>query len=89
MVGLETDGDGDHKQKHVQNQIALFGLFILGNMDKINMIRVCPGIYFLNTAERAMDFMNIGLYGLMLKSNVQVGYELLMDEVIGRASLMK
>ena len=49
----------------------------------------CPGIYFLNTAKRAMDFLNIGLSGLALKSNVQGVDELLMDEVIGKELLMK
>ena len=53
------------------------------------MTRVCPGLYFINTAERAMDFLDIGLSGLALKSNVQLGDELLMDEVIFKASLMK
>ena len=43
LVGLETDGGGD---KHVQNNIALFGPFILVNMDKLNVTRVCPVIYF-------------------------------------------
>ena len=36
-----------------------------------------------------MDFLNIGLSGIVLKSNVQVGHEFLVDEVIGNASLMK
>ena len=36
-----------------------------------------------------MDFLDIGLSGLALKSNVQLGDELLMDEVIVKASLMK
>ena len=49
----------------------------------------CPGIYFLNTAKRAMDLMNIGIYVLTLKSNVQVGDEFLMGEVIGNASSIK
>ena len=89
LVGLKTDGGGDHNYKHVQNQLALFVLFLLGNTDKLNMTHGCPGIYFLNTAERAMDFLNIGLSVFDLKSNVQVGNEFLMDEVIGKASLMK
>ena len=36
-----------------------------------------------------MAMLNIGLSGLTLKSNVQVGDESWMDEVIGKASLMK
>ena len=36
-----------------------------------------------------MSFLNIGLSGLAFKSNVQVGNELFMDDVIGKSSLMK
>ena len=36
-----------------------------------------------------MACLNIGLFGIVLRSNVQVGHEFLMDEVIGNASLMK
>ena len=36
-----------------------------------------------------MALLNIGITGLVLNSNVQVGYELLMDEVIGKLSLIK
>ena len=89
MVGLETDGGDDHNHKYVINQLALFGFFLLGNTDKINTTRGCPGLYFLNTANRAMAFLNTGFSGVALKSNVQVGDELLMDEIIGNASLMK
>ena len=89
MVGLDTDGGGDHNHKNVRNKLALFGLFILGNMDKLNVTHGFTGIYFLNTAKRAVALMNIGLSGLVSKSNVQVGDELFMDEVIGNASLMK
>ena len=30
-------------------------------------------VFFLNTAEKAMDLLNIGLSGLPLKSNIQIG----------------
>ena len=49
----------------------------------------CLGIYFHNTSKRAMDFLNIRLSSLALKSNVQVGDKFFMGEVIGVASLMK
>ena len=89
LVGLEIDGGSDHNHNHVRNQIALFGLFSLGHMDKLNVTCVCSGISFLDTAERDMNFLNLGIYSLVLKSNVQVGDELLIDEVIVKASLMK
>ena len=89
MVGLETYGGGNNNHKHVRNQLALFGLFILGKTDKLNLTRGCPGLYFLNTAERAVDFLNNALYGLALKSNVQLVDELFMDEFIGNTSSIK
>ena len=89
LVVPDTNGGGDHNHKHVRNQISLFSLFILGNMYKFNVTRGCTGIYFLNTAERAMYFLNTGLSELALKSNVQVGNEFLMYEVIGNAPSMK
>ena len=36
-----------------------------------------------------MYLLNIGLSGLPLKSNVQIGDTYVMHEVIGKASLMK
>ena len=44
---------------------------------------------WIQMANRDMDFLNIGLFGLGLKSNVQVGNAFLMYEVIGKASLTK
>ena len=51
------------------------------------MTHGCPGVPFINTAKRAMSLMSIGISGLAFKSNFQVGDKLLMDEVIGKASL--
>ena len=70
MVVLDIYGGGDHNHKHVLNQLTLIGIFLLGNMDKLNVTRVCPVISFLNTAKRDIDFLNIVISGLPLKSNV-------------------
>ena len=48
------------------------------------MARGFPGLYFLNAVERTMDFLTIGISGIELKSNVQVGNELLMYKVTGK-----
>ena len=66
-----------------------FGLFFKRYMDKLNVTCGYPGLSFINTAKRAMDLLNIGIYGLAPKSNIQVGNEFLMDEVIGKASSIK
>ena len=47
-------------------------------------------VFILSVQQRMkMALLNISLSGLALKSNVQVGDELFMDEVIGKASSMK
>ena len=84
MVGPETDGGGNHNHRNVRNQLSLFSLFILGDTDKLNVTCGHPCIYFINTPNRAVAFMNIGISDLVLKSNVQVVHELFMDEVIGK-----
>ena len=53
------------------------------------MTRGCPGLSYLNTADRAMVLLNIFLSGIELNSSVQEGNELLMDEVIGKVLFMK
>ena len=70
FVGLYTYGGGDHNHKHVQNHFAPFRPFLLGSMDKINVKRGCPGLSFLNKAERSLDFLNNGLSGILLKFNL-------------------
>ena len=89
LVGLETDDGGDHNHNHVLNKLALFGRILLGNMDKLNVTRGFPGISFLNTAEGGMALLNIGISGILLKSNIQVGKKILMDEVIGKSLSIK
>ena len=54
-------------------------------MDKLNGTHGFPGLSLINMAKSAMDLLNIGLYGLVLKFNVQLGNELLMYQVIGKA----
>ena len=48
-----------------------------------------PGISFLNTANRAMALLNIGISLLEFNYDVHLVHEFLMDEVIGNASSMK
>ena len=89
LVILETDGGGDHNHKNIRKKLAPFGLLILGIMHKLNVTCGFPGLSFINTSKRAMSLLNIGLSGHVLKSNVQVGHELLMYEVIWNATSMK
>ena len=64
LVIFEYDGGPDHKLYHIANQIYLFAVLLVGNMDKLVATRGCPGLSYLNTSERAMDTLKIGLSGL-------------------------
>lgn len=63
---LETDGGPDHNLKFLHNILSLLALFKLGNMDKLVAVRGCPGLSYLNTVERCMAILNLGLANLAL-----------------------
>ena len=65
-VLMECDGGPDHNLTFLSNQLALLGLFLVGGMDKLTATRGCPGSSYLNTAERLMSLLNIGLSSLAL-----------------------
>lgn len=65
-VLMECDGGPDHNLTFLSNQLALLGLFLVGGMDKLTATRGCPGSSYLNTAERLMSLLNIGLSSLSL-----------------------
>ena len=51
-VLMECDGGPDHNLTFLSNQLSLLGLFLVGGMDKLTATRGCPGLSYLNTAER-------------------------------------
>eukprot|EP00978_Attheya_sp_CCMP212_P010159 scaffold24367_cov73-Attheya_sp.AAC.3 len=63
----QTDGRPDHNITLMRCRLAAVAVFLLGNMDRMVMVRGCPQLSFLNVAERAMSLLNIGLTGLSLK----------------------
>ena len=67
LVLIECDGGPDHNLTFLSNQLALFGLFLVGKMDKLTTTRGCPGLSYLLTAERAMSNLNRGLSSLALR----------------------
>ena len=69
LVLIECDGGPDHNLTFLFNQLALFGLFLVGNMDKLNATRGTPGLSYLNTTERPMSNLNRGLSSLALRLN--------------------
>jgi hypothetical protein len=82
---IEADGGCDHNF-YLQNKLALFGLFLKSGVDKLIAIPGCPGLSYLNTEERAMSVLNIGLANLSLKLEP---CEWLTREVLHGASSMK
>ena len=64
LVLIECDGGPDHNLTFLSNQLALFGLFLIGNMDKLVAVCGCPGHSYLNIVERSMAILNLGLANL-------------------------
>lgn len=87
-VLIECDGGPDHNITFLSNQIAAFALFLVGNMDKLDILRCCPGLSFLCTTERAMSILNLGLSNLSLMISPD-SPEFLLKDVLARASSMK
>lgn len=88
VVLFETDGGPDHNLTFLKNQLALFGLFLAGNMDKLSATRCCSGYSFLNVCERLMSLLTIGMSGLSLMMDPNAD-SFLMEDVIGNVSSMK
>ena len=70
------------------NQIVYLSLFLIGNMNTLVETCSCPGIFYLNTCERAMSLLNIGLSSLALSLDIGED-EWLMIEVLSVAMSMK
>ena len=68
MVFLETSGGPDHNIKHWRNVLSLFTIFLVGNINKDKLCAAygCPGHSYLNTVERCMSILNLGLTNLSL-----------------------
>ena len=64
LLLVKCYGGPDHNLGHLANQIYMFGLFLVGNMDKLVATRVCTGLSYLNTVKQAMAILNIGLSGI-------------------------
>ena len=86
-VLLECDGGPDHNLTHLHNQLALVGLFLEGNMDKLDATRGTPGLSYLNVGERPMSLLNLGLSSLSLIIGPDAGKWLL--DILSNVSSMK
>lgn len=88
LVHLEVDGGGDHNIRHLLNVMAIVAIFLVGEMDKLQVTRGCPNLSYLNTTERAMPVHTLGASGISLVIGFQAR-EWLIPEVIGYAKSMK
>ena len=88
LLHIETDGGPDHNFTFLRNTMALFGLFLICDVDKLTATRCCPGLSFLNIVERAMSLVNMGISSLSLAIDPNAD-KFLVDEVIKGMSSMK
>ena len=83
---IETDGGPDHAISTLKNKLAIFAMFLVTRVYKLIVIRGCPGLSYLNTVERTMSVLNIGLANLALHMKP---YQWLLDEFLVNIFLMK
>ena len=88
VVLLETDGGPDHNIKFLRNVLSLFAVFLVGNMDKLVAVRGCPGHSYLNTVERCMSILNLGLANLALSLDPEAP-DWVFDLIEGNNSMKK
>ena len=88
LVLVECDGGPYQNLGHLANQISLFVLLFVGNMDKLIETRSCPGLSYLNTTGQAMAILKIGLSGLELSMDPNTE-EWLLSKVLKGTMYMK
>ena len=88
VVLLETDGGPDHNLRFLRNCILLLAAFLVGNMDKLVAVRRCLRHSYLNTVERCMSILNLGLTNLGMRVDFDLP-DWLFDLLEGNGSMKK
>ena len=83
---IKTDDGPDHDPRTLHNMMAILSLFLVSGVDKIIAIRCCPGLSYLNTKDRVMSVLHLGLANLALRIDP---CEWLLDAVLANMSSMK
>ena len=63
---VQTDGGPDHNLTFFRSKLAHVALFLILDLDHLCAIRGAPHGSYLNTVERAMSLLNLGLQNLAL-----------------------
>lgn len=71
---LQTDGGPDHNITFLKTRLALLATFVKLDLDHFVAIRGAPHGSWLNTVERAMSILNLGLMNVALKRGVMSGW---------------
>ena len=82
---LQTDGGPDHNITFLKTQLALLATFVKLDLDHFVAIRGAPHGSWLNTVERAMSILNLGLMNLSLKRGAMSSWA--EEEVHGIGSM--
>lgn len=80
-----SDSGGDHNVSFLFVQCMLSALFKILNLDVMNVGRCAPNQSWINTAERCMSILNIGMQGLAVERD-HAGH---FESVLGSAKSMK
>ena len=56
---IETEGGNNHAIITLQNKLAIFTMLLLTSVDKLIVICGCPGLFYINTAEKKKCHLSI------------------------------
>ena len=85
---MKCEGGGNHELRHVFNQVSTLGMFLNINMDKLVATRGCTGLSYLNTVEREMSLLNVGISSLTLAFGTDTD-EWILSEILEGVVCMK
>ena len=83
---IEIGGGPDHEISTFQNNFCIFALFLFTSVDKLVVASNCPGISYINTVEKKILVLNIGLANITLQMKP---CQWLLYEVLANTFLMK
>lgn len=70
LLLLQTDGGPDHNLNFLRSRLALMGMFLLLDVDAMDILRGAPRGSALNTVERCMAILNFALCDIALMRGI-------------------
>lgn len=83
---LQTDGGPDHNLNFLRSRLALMGMFLLLDVDAMDILRGAPQGSSLNTVERCMSILNFALCDAALMRGIMPAWA---EALVANSNSMK